>query len=263
MGHWRLVWIYLPHFYKDKDIDQSSWSNSVDNRFSIKTYAALINFQSFTMASPVLIVIFAALVLYRCYKYCFYRPPNFPPGPPRIPLIGSYLFILLVNYKKKHLAIDVLCKYYKTTVLGFFTGDLLSIVANDPKSVRELLFKQEFDGRMDILLGRLREPNYLTKGIFFTDGPYWLHQRRFTLRNLRDFGFGRRYQEFEVEVLDEMQSLVNLIKEGPKYQHEIKYFKPDGVVCLPKALIGAMGNCFLQVCVSERLARADQHKLFK
>lgn len=215
------------------------------------------------MVSPVLVAIFIALFVYRCYKYCFYRPPNFPPGPPRIPLIGSYLFILLINYKNKHFAINKLCEYYKSSVLGFFTGNVLTVVANDPKSVREMLFKHEFDGRNDILLGRLREPDFQVKGIFFTDGDFWLHQRRFTLRNLRDFGFGRRYQEFEVEVIDEMKSLVNLIKEGPKYEHEKKYFKAGGDVCLPKALIGALGNCFLQVCSGERLSRADQHKIFK
>jgi hypothetical protein len=215
------------------------------------------------MVSPVIVVIFVLVVIYRCYKYCFYRPPNFPPGPPRIPLIGSYLFILLINHKNKHLAINKLCEYYKTTVLGFFTGDVLTVVANDPKSVREMLFKQEFDGRNDIVLARMREPNHDLKGIFFTDGPFWLQQRRFTLRNLRDFGFGRRYQEYEVEVLDEMKSLVNLIKDGPKFDHEKKYFKSGGHVNLPKALIGALGNCFLQVCAGERLSRADQHKIFK
>lgn len=215
------------------------------------------------MVSPVLVAIFIALFVYRCYKYCFYRPPNFPPGPPRIPLIGSYLFILLINYKNKHFAINKLCEYYKSSVLGFFTGNVLTVVANDPKSVREMLFKHEFDGRNDIVLGRLREPNFQVKGIFFTDGDFWLQQRRFTLRNLRDFGFGRRYQDFEVEVIDEMKSLVNLIKEGPKYEHEKKYFKDGGDVCLPKALIGALGNCFLQVCSGERLSRADQHKIFK
>lgn len=215
------------------------------------------------MASPVIVAIFVALIIYRCYKYCFYRPKNFPPGPPRIPLIGSYLFILLINHKYKHLAINTLCKYYKTTVLGFFTGEVLSVVANDPKSVREMLFKHEFDGRNDIVLARLREPNFNVKGIFFTDGAFWLHQRRFTLRNLRDFGFGRRYQEYEVEVLDEMKNLVELIKEGPKFEHEKKYFRQGGHVCLPKALIGALGNSFLQVCTGERIPRADQQKLFK
>jgi hypothetical protein len=213
------------------------------------------------MVSSVILVIFIAVLVYRCYKYCFYRPDNFPPGPPRIPIIGSYLFILLINYKNKHLAIDKLCKYYKSSVIGFFTGDVLTVVANDPKSVREMLFKPEFDGRNDIVLARMREPEFKLKGIFFTDGPFWLHQRRFTLRNLRDFGFGRRYQEYEVEVLDEMKNLVNIIKEGPKYEHEKKYFMKNGFVCLPRALIASMGNCFLQVCANERLSRDEQHKL--
>ena len=66
-----------------------------------------------------------------------------------------------------------------------------------------------------------------------------------------------------MEIMDEMKSLVNLIKEGPKYEHEKKYFKPGGHVLLPKALIGTLGNCFLQVCIGQRLARDDQHKLFK
>ena len=40
------------------------------------------------------------------------------------------------------------------------------------------------------------------------------------MRHLRDFGFGRRFQEFEIEVGHEMQNLVDMIKEGPKYEHE-------------------------------------------
>lgn len=71
------------------------------------------------------------------------------------------------------------------------------------------------------------------------------------------------YQDFEIEVMDEMKSLVSLIKEGPKYEHEKKYFKAGGHVCLPKALIGALGNCFLQVCAGQRLARPEQHKIFR
>jgi len=215
------------------------------------------------MVSVVLVGIFIALCIYRCYKYCFYRPPNFPPGPPRIPLFGSYLFLLLINHKNKFLAINKLCEYYKSSVIGFYTGSFITVVANDPKSVREMLLNQSFDGRNEAFLGRTRSLDYTLKGIFNIDGDVWLHQRRFTLRYLRDFGFGRRYQDYEIEIADEMKSLVNLIKEGPKYEHEKKYFKPGGLVCLPKALIGALGNCFLQACIGHRLARVDQDKVYK
>lgn len=97
---------------------------------------------------------------------------------------------------------------------------MTAVVSNDYKSVKEMLACQQFDGRVDFFTARLRDPDFNLKGIFFTDGMYWRDQRRFTLRHLRDFGFGRRFNDFENEVRQEIQSLVNMIKEGPKYDHE-------------------------------------------
>lgn len=57
-------------------------------------------------------------------------------------------------------------------------------------------------------------------GIFFTEGPLWFEQRRFALRNLRDFGFGRRQDELEAELQDEILNLIDLLKNGPKYDFE-------------------------------------------
>lgn len=57
-------------------------------------------------------------------------------------------------------------------------------------------------------------------GFFFTEGPVWHEQRRFALRNLRDFGFGRRHDELESELHDETLNLINLIKNGPQYEFE-------------------------------------------
>lgn len=125
-----------------------------------------------------------------------------------------------------------------------------------------MLFNPDYDGRNDFFIGRLREPDYKLKGIFFTDGGYWSEQRRFTLRNLRDFGFGRRYQEYEVEVREELENLVAMIKEGPKHEHEKEFLKV-GEISLPKGLIGCLGNCFLQILSGERLPRSEQSQLFK
>lgn len=57
-------------------------------------------------------------------------------------------------------------------------------------------------------------------GIFFTEGQIWYEQRRYALRNLRDFGFGRRHDELENEIQDEMLNLVDLLKNGPKHEFE-------------------------------------------
>lgn len=60
-------------------------------------------------------------------------------------------------------------------------------------------------------------------GIFFTDGPFWKEQRRFFLRYIRDFGFGRRFESLEKHINDELLSFVDVIKNGPKFIHEEVY----------------------------------------
>lgn len=57
-------------------------------------------------------------------------------------------------------------------------------------------------------------------GIFFTEGELWHEQRRYALRNLRDFGFGRRHDDLEIESSEEILSLIDLLKNGPKYDFE-------------------------------------------
>ncbi|KAG5669890.1 hypothetical protein PVAND_000181 [Polypedilum vanderplanki] len=215
------------------------------------------------MASLVLIAIVGIIFLYRIYKYCFYRPENWPPGPPRIPFVGSYFMLFLLDFKNLHIAVQKLCKYYKSDVVGFYVGNTFTIATNSQETVREVLFNPDFDGRNDGLLVRLRNENFNRNGIFFIDNPYWQDQRRFTLRNLRDFGFGRRFEEYEIEVKNEIENFINLIKEGPKYSHEMNIMKSDGSILLPKALIACMSNCFLQIVANVRIQRSEQEKLFK
>uniref|UniRef100_A0A1B0DHC9 Uncharacterized protein n=1 Tax=Phlebotomus papatasi TaxID=29031 RepID=A0A1B0DHC9_PHLPP len=73
-----------------------------------------------------------------------------------------------------------------------------TVICHDADGVKEILNRQEFDGRADIYLARMRDPNHNLRGIFFTEGPFWKNQRRFTLRHLRDYGFGRRFTELEI-----------------------------------------------------------------
>lgn len=194
------------------------------------------------------------LILYRIYKYMFSKPDNFPPGPPRLPFLGSYPLMLLLNYKHLHLAVDWLCKYYETDVLGMYCGNTPTIVANSNDSVRAILNHTDFDGKPVLLLAKLRNPDFnirgMTtihthaytpgrrmrrserdtlhdanvlfrfKGIFNTEGPTWHEQRRYTLRYLRDFGFGRRFDELENDINDEITNFIDLLKNGPKYEHE-------------------------------------------
>jgi len=47
---------------------------------------------------------------------------------------------------------------------------------------------------------RYKQPEYtvFVVGLVFTDGPYWQEMRRFTLRNLRYFGFGKTSMEGQI-----------------------------------------------------------------
>lgn len=94
------------------------------------------------------------------------------------------------------------------------------IVVNDNDSVHRALYHRDFDGRPDILMGRLRDPKLNLHGIFFMEGDVWHEQRRFTLRYLRDFGFGRRYEILEKEIQIQIAQFIDLVKNGPKYPHE-------------------------------------------
>lgn len=53
-------------------------------------------------------------------------------------------------------------------------------------------------------------------GVFFVEGPFWLEQRRFALRHMRDYGFGRRSGPLELEINAELQDLVDLIRGNRK-----------------------------------------------
>lgn len=45
---------------------------------------------------------------------------------------------------------------YNTKIVGLYLGPFQTIVINDPKLVKEGLYNENFDGRMDIIVARLR-----------------------------------------------------------------------------------------------------------
>jgi len=44
----------------------------------------------------------------------------------------------------------------------------------------------------------------LSAGVLFSDGPFWVEQRKFLLRHLRNFGLGRlSMEEFIIEEIED------------------------------------------------------------
>jgi hypothetical protein len=81
-------------------------------------------------------------------------------------------------------------------------------------------------------------------GVLFSQGNYWREQRRFMLRNLRDFGFGKT--EMDDTIVDEVDKLcVELYKDAGK------------PVCLDHTLNLSIVNALWDILAGERLPLKD------
>ena len=52
---------------------------------------------------------------------------------------------------------------------------------------------------------------WCTTGVIFTDEQFWVEQRRFALRHMREFGFGRRLARLEDVMKEEIQDMLDLL----------------------------------------------------
>ncbi|XP_067003245.1 probable cytochrome P450 303a1 [Anabrus simplex] len=139
--------------------------------------------------AAVLFVIILALLLYMDTR----KPPNFPPGPPWLPVLGSALEIVRMRKKTGFLAgaTAELARQYNSSLVGLRVGKDLQVVLCSYEAVREVLNREEFDGRPKGIFYETRTWG-VRRGVLLTDETFWQEQRRFVLRHLRDLGFGRR-----------------------------------------------------------------------
>ncbi|XP_055852081.1 probable cytochrome P450 304a1 [Episyrphus balteatus] len=212
--------------------------------------------------TTILVILITSILFYMSYRYAFKRPEKCAPGPPRIPIFGSYLFLLMADSKWLHKGALLLSKIYNSDVISLYIGSALTYVVHCPEGVKEILNNSAYDGRAESFLALLRDPNHNKRGIFFQEGPIWKEQRRFIIRYLRDFGFGRRFQELELVINEEIKDFIDLIKNGPKYEHEKAVVK-NGKIFLPLAFSPFIGNCMFHVIFNERIPRAEQDRVFE
>lgn len=130
--------------------------------------------------------------------YCWRQGRDLPPGPVGVPLLGRLPWI---SPKQLHLSMQQISQRYGD-ICSFYMGSRLFIVVNSYPLIRDMLDCPTFAGRP-----RSRLFQKLTRGcgIIFTEGDTWSHQRRLSLRTLRDFGFARpRTVEMVDDQLDAM-----------------------------------------------------------
>ncbi|XP_061391949.1 uncharacterized protein LOC133327408 [Musca vetustissima] len=216
------------------------------------------------MAFPLLTIGLAGLFIYLSYRYAVAKPKGFPPVIPRIPIFGSYLFMMMVNFTYLHKAVWKFSKWLKSDIVGLHMGKYPIVVVHDSKSVREVLTRPEFNGRPSLFVAQIREPNRKVAGIFFKDGQEWEEQRRFILRYARDFGFGRRSDQLEAIIQEELSDMLHIIRTGPKYPHEHQFVKEGGYrVLMPYFFNPFSANSVYQVLFNERYPRSEQADMWK
>lgn len=77
-------------------------------------------------------------------------------GPPNLPVYGAYWIVLASEFNNLAGAFKRLGEWYQTKMVGLFLGPVPAVIVNDPAMIKEVLNSEDFDGRMDIILGRLR-----------------------------------------------------------------------------------------------------------
>jgi methyl farnesoate epoxidase / farnesoate epoxidase len=85
-------------------------------------------------------------------------------------------------------------------------------------------------------------------GIMFTEGPFWQEQRRFTLRHLRDLGFGKT--SIEDMMLDEVHELLSEISAAAEAD-------PDRIVNYKGIFSVSVINVLWAIVGGERYRRDD------
>ncbi|KAJ0176310.1 hypothetical protein K1T71_008484 [Dendrolimus kikuchii] len=136
------------------------------------------------------VIIVACLCLYFSAK----KPKNFPPGPSWIPVLGCAIKVNNVRKRTGYLykAIYEMTKEYSPDghLLGLKIGKDKIIIVNSLKATKEMLLNEFIDGRPRGIFYQTRTSEE-RRGVTLTDGEFWKEQRRFLVRHLKDFGFGR------------------------------------------------------------------------
>eukprot|EP00092_Neocalanus_flemingeri_P029723 GFUD01032271.1.p1 GENE.GFUD01032271.1~~GFUD01032271.1.p1 ORF type:complete len:496 (+),score=84.03 GFUD01032271.1:55-1542(+) len=130
------------------------------------------------------------------------KPVNYPPGPPKWPLIGSFTLSPFASEKENHrVKVANMVEEFGSTI-GLYLSNTPVVYLHDPVLTRKLFNLEAFSGRFNTAAGRkMRSPNgkSIAYGILSTDGPTWHGQRRFSLKTLKDLGFGRTSSDLIIQ----------------------------------------------------------------
>jgi len=168
-----------------------------------------------------------------------------PPGPPRLPLIGSIPFITLKNGILDWTMDQAVTKHRLATV---YLGPRKLFIINDYELAKDLFAREEFSGRR-VSEFQLAHRFFSGKpqGIINTQGQQWETQRRFSLKTLKDFGFGK--QSIEAAINIEIDEIIE------------QFLASKGDVLLGQDFNLPIINILWQLVAGKRFVKDDQEDM--
>ncbi|XP_066232518.1 cytochrome P450 2J2-like isoform X3 [Saccopteryx leptura] len=121
-------------------------------------------------------------------------PKNFPPGPLRLPFIGSFFYF---GFKQPHLTIQKYVKKYGN-IFGMEFGIWPAVLISGLPLIKEALVHQD-QNFVDRPTLPVRERIFKKNGLVMSNGQIWKEQRRFALTTLRNFGLGKKSLEERIQ----------------------------------------------------------------
>nr|CAD7426505.1 unnamed protein product [Timema monikensis] len=140
-------------------------------------------------------------------------------GPQWLPVLGSALAVHQLRKRTGYLyeATAELARQYGP-VVGLKVGKDRTVVLCGYDGIKDMLSREEFDGRPQGPFYETRTwgirrgtRESQTTSVLLTDAEFWQEQRRFVLRHLREFGFGRRTMGELIEA--EAGQMVRMFRE--------------------------------------------------
>lgn len=138
---------------------------------------------------------------------------NFPPGPPCVPFLDSMPFIPMKVWWSAEVPLSDYMNDNYGDVAGL-GGNFPVIFISDADILRKVFKMEEFSARPQMKpfqKVRYGGEDGKSRGLLFSTGTEWKEQRRFTMRSLKDMGFGKTSMEDSINL--EVEKLVELLKK--------------------------------------------------
>ncbi|XP_021966277.1 methyl farnesoate epoxidase [Folsomia candida] len=169
------------------------------------------------MITEFILIIIALGALYSWWNSR--SPKKLPPGPsPFFPILGNIPQLIKYKAEASYETFDKLVEVYGPVVYIRF-GAISQVVVQDLALAKEVLSSDVWVDRVfDEYIGERSWGKSL--GIIFSWGEVWKEMRRFSMRTLRDFGFGR-IQSMESVIDDEITLVLSSLENVTSSKKEM------------------------------------------